>query len=205
MRAAVLLLSFLIHSPAADIIDRIAVAIGNRVITESEIFRQIRVTAFLNEEKPDFTGENKRRTAERLVEQALIRREIETSRYINPAEVAASPAYENLLKRYRDDAAYRRALSEYQITDEDVREALVWQNTVLDFVEVRFRPGVQVPEIEIKDYYEHELPAPKPPLEEVRGQIEAILTQRRVDSALDRWLGQARTQMRIRYKEEVFR
>jgi hypothetical protein len=205
MRVMLLLMPLLVDARAADIIDRIAVTIDNRVITETEIVLQIRVTAFLNEEKPDYTAENKRRTAERLVEQTLIRRDIDSTRYINPAEVASAPAYENLRKRYSDEAAYRRALSEYEITDEDVRQGLAWQATLLDYIEVRFRPGVQVPEIEIKDYYEYELPAPKPPLQEVRAQIEAILTQRRVDSALDRWLGHARTQTRIRYKEEVFR
>jgi hypothetical protein len=191
-----------------EIIDRIAVTVNNRVITESEILRQIRLTAFLNNEKPDFTGENKRRTADRLVEQALIRREIETSRYVTAAGLQ-TPLYDEIRKLYKDEAGYKRALAEYGIEDADVRSALQWQATLLEFVAVRFRPGVQVPESDLKDHYDAEI-APKAAasgeklsFEEAREKIEEILTQQRVDSALDRWLGQARTQSRIRYRQEV--
>ena len=69
----------------AEIIDRIAVSVGNRVITESDLDREIRVTAFLNDQKPDFSPENKRRTAERLVDQRLMRTELDMSRYLLPS------------------------------------------------------------------------------------------------------------------------
>jgi hypothetical protein len=66
-----------------------------------------------------------------------------------------------------------------------------------------------VPETDIRDYYDTEI-APKAAasgnklsFEEARDKIEEILTEQRVDSALDRWLGQARTQSRIRYRQEV--
>jgi hypothetical protein len=193
---------------AAEIIDRIAISINNRVITESEILRQIRLTAFMNGEKPDFRAENKRRTADRLVEQALIRREIESTRYITEASMSKT-LYEQIRSRYKDDAAYRRALAEYDVTDEDVRQSLQWQATLLEFVDIRFRPGIQISEADLKDYYDSEI-APKAAaagekitFEEARPKIEDVLTQQRVDSALDRWLGQARTQSRIRYRQEV--
>src|SRR5262249_49424474 len=57
----------------AEIIDRVAVVVGNRVITESEILREVRLTAFLNGAPLDFSAASKRKTAERLVEQRLIR------------------------------------------------------------------------------------------------------------------------------------
>jgi hypothetical protein len=195
-------------SSHAEIIDRIAVTVANRVVTESEIYRQIRITAFLNGEKPDFSEENKRRTADRLVEQELIRREIETTRYIS-AEADSEPLYQKFRKQYKDDVAYHRALAEYSVTDEDVKEAFEWQATFLEFVAARFRPGVQLTDAELKEYYDAEL-APKlaaagekSSFEEAKKDVESILTQRRVDNALDRWLGQARTQTRIRYHREV--
>jgi len=67
----------------AEIIDRIAVTVDARVITQSELLRQICLVAFQNGEKPDYSKEHKREIAGKLVEQILIRREIEQSRYLN--------------------------------------------------------------------------------------------------------------------------
>lgn len=196
----------------ADIIDRVAVTIELQVITESEIMRQIRVTAFLNGEKPDYSAENKRRTADRLVEQSLIRREIETIHYAS-ANKDNSTGYDEFRKtRYPQQGAYETALKQAGVTDDEVREALQWQAMFLEFIDVRFRPGVQVPDAEVRDYYDREF-APKakesgqpvPSFGESREAITNILAAQRVDSALDRWLGQTRTQTRIRYRDEVFR
>ena len=85
MRVALTLLLACIAG--AEIIDRVAVTVDKRVITESEIVRQIRITAFLNNEQPDFSASSKRVTADRLVEQVLIRRELESTRYSAPAPV----------------------------------------------------------------------------------------------------------------------
>lgn len=201
---AVLLFAFL---APAEIIDRIAVAVDKRVITESEIMRQIRITAFLNNQASDFSASNKRTTADRLVEQILIRRELESSRYATPG-AATSVSYKELKTRFRDDAEYKHALAKYGITDTDVREALEWQAALLDFIELRFRPGIQIPESDLREYYEQQRtqnPGKLPEYEDAKDDIEKILTSQRVDNALDRWLGQARTQSSIRYTQEVFR
>jgi hypothetical protein len=197
-------------SASAEIIDRVAVSIENTVITESELLRQIRLTAFLNDAKPDFSSEKKRETADRLIEQTVVRREIATTRYATDVDKVSGQLYGNLRERYKTDDEYRRALAAYGISDEDVREAFRWQSTLLEFIDARFRPGIQIPEAEIREHYENEV-RPKAtanqPLkyEDVREDIERILVEQRVDNALDRWLGQARTQIRIRFKEEVFK
>ena len=51
--AAAASLAFFAALAQAVIIDRVAVSVGNRVITESDIVREIRVTAFLNGAEPD--------------------------------------------------------------------------------------------------------------------------------------------------------
>ncbi|MEJ7606781.1 MAG: hypothetical protein WKF37_11065 [Bryobacteraceae bacterium] len=211
MRAALFIFAATLAYPAAEVIDRISVSIGNNnVITESELYRQIRLTALLNEQKPDLSAQAKRATADRLVEQILIRRELDLSRYIGANDKSSVALYEQFKKRFKNEAAYASALNEYEITDEDVREAFAWQSTLLDFIEMRFRPGIQISELDIRDYYENtllpELPKsePKPPLEAVHSRIEEILTGQRVDNSLDRWLGNQRTQTRVRYRREVF-
>ena len=41
-----------IASAAPELIDRVAVTVGNRAITESSIVEEVRLAAFLNAEKP---------------------------------------------------------------------------------------------------------------------------------------------------------
>jgi hypothetical protein len=189
-----------------DLIDRVAVAVGKAVITESEILRQIRITALLNDEQPDFSPENKRRTAERLVEQTLIRREIGTSQYLPSTVAGIEETYGAFRKRWRSDGEYKKTLAAQKLTDAEIRDAFRWQLTFMDFIALRFRPGVQIGEDEVREYYNLQV-APKGDIsyDEARPRIEEALTEERVNAALDRWLGQTRTQTRIIYKEDVFR
>lgn len=205
------MIAFLVmNTVAAELIDRIAVTIDKTVITESEIARQIRITAFLNGEKPEINAETKRATADKLVDQALIRREIETNQYTLPARTE-SQRFLQFRTKFATESEYAAALAEYKLTDAEVRDAFAWQDTFLAFVGVRFSTGIQIPEAELREYYKEKIlpmasthPEARISFEEARPQIESILMSQRVDNALDRWLGQARTLLRIRYKPEVF-
>ncbi len=193
----------------AEVVDRVAVAIDKTVIPASEIIRQIRITALLNNETPDFTPSARRDAADRLVDQALIRREMQTSGYVSDPSDQGVVIYKAFRSRYPDDTAYNAALAKYDLTDQDVKDAFQWQATFLAFVEVRFRTGITVPEDELRDYYNDQKRKNDPAIgnlsfEDARPQIEQMLTQRRIDNALDRWLGQARTQTRIDYRKEAF-
>jgi hypothetical protein len=207
--AAAVVCLWLAATAVGEIIDRIAVTVENSVITESEVLRQIRLTALLNGTQPDYSSVNKREVADKLIEQTIIRREINTTRYMANNMKKAESLYEEFRSRFKTAEDYQQALTKYSVTDGEVRDAFLWQSTLLEFIDVRFRPGVQVPESEVRDYFETEV---KPKVsagkavafEDVRDDIEEILTEQRVDNALDRWLGQARTQMRIVFKEEVF-
>ena len=196
----------------AGIIDRIAVSVGNRVITESEIEREARLTAFLNNQPPDFTPAARRKTADRLVEQRLVLRELEAARYASPAESEAGPLFEQVRVRYGTPAAYQEALRKYGITEKDVRDHLLWQLAFLRFIDIRFRPGVQVTDQEVLDYFQKVIrpaarqadPGKEPALEEYRGRIEETLAGQRVDQDLQRWLEAARRRTRVEYREGAF-
>ena len=196
-----------------EIIDRVAVTVDRVVITESDLVTHIRVAAFLNGEPAEITPEAKRRAAEQMVEQVLVRREMELSRYPAPSPEDVGPLLENVLRqRGLDLAKLAEALAAYRITEQDLRESLLLQLTLLRFIEYRFRPGVAVSDDEIEAYYRNEfLPdweqrndAPPPALEDVRDDIEEVLIERHVDEALDQWLEQAKTQAKIEYRREAF-
>src|SRR6185369_236100 len=110
-----------------DIIDRIAASVGNRVIALSDLDRAIRVSAFLDGAQPDFSPAAKRAMTERLVEQKLIRRELDTSRYPMPDAAEVDPVLAAFReKSFRTEDEYRRALTERSITEQDLKDELMW-------------------------------------------------------------------------------
>lgn len=213
MRAA--LLSILTAmSMKADIIDRIAVTVDTSVITMSEIILQLRITAMLEDKPLKLDEEALREAADRLIEQTLVRREISIADYPAPAPEAAEKALQDLKQqRYGSEAIYRAALQKYGVTEASLKSQLLWQLTLLRFVEVRFRPAVQIPTEEVRGYYREKFTPdwqqrsnqPVPTLPRVREQIEATLTEERIATAMDRWLNLTRSQLPIVYREEAFK
>jgi hypothetical protein len=197
----------------AAIIDRIAVSVGNRVITATDLDREIRITAFLNNAKPDFSAMNKRRTAERMVDQTLVRSEIEVSRYLLPTAGEIDAALRELKNRYADEPAYRGALAQYGISEDDLKTMLLWQLTLVRFIDARFRPGIQISAEEIQKYFNEHVrpsleqahPGKSASLDDYREGIEQTLTGEAANQQVEQWLKDARGRTRIDYHEEVFR
>jgi hypothetical protein len=196
----------------AGIIDRIAVSVGNRVITETDLDKEIRITAFLNNEKPDFSPANKRKTAERMVDQTLVRNEIEDSRYPPPTAAETEAALQEEQTRLGGDAPYRRALAEYGISEEDLKARLTWQLMLLHFLDVRYRPGIQISDDEISKYFDEHLraawmqahPGQTPTEDDYHASVEKTLISQAADLQVQQWLKEARRRTHIEYHDEVF-
>jgi peptidyl-prolyl cis-trans isomerase SurA len=206
---ALLALGALAHG---DIIDRIAVSVGNRVITQSDVDRALRAAAFQDGAKPDFSAARKHAAAEAMIEQKLIQNELENSRYPLPDPTELTPALEQFRKQhFKNDQEYQMALVEYGITEEDFKEVLLWQRTLLLFVEVRFESGVQVTSQDVQDYFEKTVkpaaeaahPGQAVSLEDYRDQIEKKLIGQRADQQMDAWLKEARKRTAIIFHDEV--
>jgi hypothetical protein len=196
---------------AAEIIDRIAISVGNQVITEQQIDDEIRLTAFLNHEKVDFSQEQRKKAAGRLIEQALVKRDMEFSRYPLPGPTEAEASLKDVKAGFISEEEYERALREYAISEDSLMRRLLWQVTLLRFVDYRFRPGIQISDADIQAYYDQETVRWKqqgdqvPALEDVRGKIEETLTEQRINESLDQWLIQTHQQVTIRYLDEALK
>ena len=193
----------------SEIIDRIAISVGNQVITERQIDEDVRLTAFLNQEQLNLDLAARKKAAARLIEQTLIRREMELSRYPLPDVSEARESLEKIAGRYENEAAYRKALEAYGIDETALRQRLWWQETFLRFIEYRFRPGILIQDADVQAYYNQELSKWKqqgdakiPSLEEVRANIEQTLTEQRIDQDVERWLTETRKQVAIRYHDQ---
>lgn len=198
----------------AEIVDRVAVSVGRQAITESSLLRELRLTAMMNEETPDFSPASKRRTLERMIEQTLLRREMELSRYQMPEAAAVDSYLERLKKpRFRTEADYQQALEKHRLQEDEFRDYLRRQIATLRFLEIRFQPGIQITEAETRQYYEKEFLAewqnmskgPAPSFEEARTKVEAVLTAQRLDQLVDDWLKETRGRTRIEIQEQVLK
>ncbi|MEZ5400074.1 MAG: hypothetical protein R2729_10440 [Bryobacteraceae bacterium] len=207
--AAILALTALAH--AAELIDRTAVVVDHHVITASEVDEQLSAAEFLNREPLDKSAARRRRAAEQLVEQTLLRREMEITGYQPPPPSDAEPLLKQV-KGARPD--FDVELAKYGIDEAALRRILLWQLTTIRFVELRFRPGSAVSDSEVAEQYRekyipewqraHPGGEPPPDIEDVRERIEGELIEQKVDRALDTWLQQAREQVRIRFVDAAF-
>lgn len=193
-----------------EIIDRIAITVGNQIITYGQIDENIRLTAFLNRDKLEINAEERKKASARLVEQTLVRRDMDLSSYPLPSTDEAVAALKDIQARFPTVGQYQQALQQYGITEEALKRRLWWQMTLMRFIDFRFRPAVQIPDADIQAYYQQQREKwqkqgvqPIPSLDESRESIEQILTEQRIDEALDKWLAETRTQVAIRYHDEA--
>jgi hypothetical protein len=134
---ALLLLAF---SLSAAVIDRIAVVVGRSVMSESEVLREVRLTDFLNRQPLDLSPTARRAAANSLVDQQLIRNEMTTGHYPMPSDAEAADIMRNFrAENYPDDAQFRATLQKYGLTEDDVKQHLLWQLATLRFTDIRFR------------------------------------------------------------------
>jgi hypothetical protein len=193
----------------AVIVDRIAIRVENAIVKDSDIDRSIRVTEFLNDQPLHFNASERREAGKRLLDQAFIKREIQIGDYPQATWEEADQQLAALKKnRYKTDAAFNQALSRYGLVEPDLRFEFQWQLTVLQFVDLRFKPAVLVNDDEIAKYYSAHTAAlrkanpGKTTLEQLTPSIRDILTGEKVNDQFFAWLDEQRQNKRVEYHEE---
>jgi peptidyl-prolyl cis-trans isomerase SurA len=192
-------------------LDRIAVIVGNHVIKTSDIDRDLRLTAFLNRQPRDRGAMAKKQSAERLIDQELIRDEIANGSYRRPAEQEAESLETQLVgNRFGgSDKALDKELAQYDLTREQLSVRLLWQLTVLRFIDQRFRAGVLVTDADVQQYVQQHMAElrrenPGASSEVLDSKARDILEGDEVNQTFTDWLEQARKRTRIEYKQEAF-
>jgi peptidyl-prolyl cis-trans isomerase SurA len=163
----------------AEIIDRIAAIVNNRVITLSDIRRERQIRAFLEarEAKDDKT------ILKELIDAQLI-----------DEQIAQFPG---IAVREEDVAAeLRRHPATTAIPDDLLREAVRRRLRTNEFFEVRFRQSIRPSDEEVRQYYEKTfLPEaarrglnPVPTLEEMSAGIFRNVQEEKVVHEVETWL-----------------
>ena len=204
---------FVIAIPlSAVIVDRSAIRAGNKVITDSDIIRRIRLTAFQNGVTPDLSLASRREAAQRLIDLKLVQREMDVGNYVRESpDQSAQQLSAFTAERFKGSAeAVRLALAALDLTPADLQADLAEQADFESFVELRFLPAVaQASDQEVEEYYRNHIvsavkPGETPPsLADSRSQIEQILANERADLELNAWLRDQRAHTRITYLESA--
>ena len=154
----------------AETLDRIAVTVGRHVISERDILQDMRISAFIDGKAPDFSGEQKRKAADRLVDQYLVLEDATATRVPLPPAARCrrdcwrpsrlvTPRIRNIARHSRRRRSREAELSEH----------LLAGLRMLRYTDLRFRPEVQISEEALRAYYNKLAPAA-----ELRGEPRAI-------------------------------
>jgi hypothetical protein len=193
-----------------ETLDRIAVTVDRHVISEQDILQDIRLSAFIDGTQPGFGAEQKRKAADRLIDQYLVLQDALSTRTPMPPAADAAALLTPIKARYASDPEYRSALDQARITDAELGEHLLAGLRMMRYTDLRFRPAVEISDDALHAYYDKLASAAgntsaRPTFEASRSDIEKLLTEQQTMQALDRWLSMARGEIAIVYREAAFK
>jgi hypothetical protein len=195
----------------AEIIDRVVIVAGGEVITELQLEEELQVTAFLNQAPASADTEARRAAADRLIQQSLVTREVELSRYPEPTDASVQAALNRVQAAYETPSALEKALQQYGLTAETLKRHLKMQITTMRFIGFRFRPELVISDTDLQRRYAQEVEtwkaehpqSPVPSFNKSKDSLRNALIEERTDEALNRWLQETRRQMRIIYLDRT--
>ena len=218
MRVLWLTLWMLLPGSAATL-DRVAVVVGKDVLTAGEVEDELRLEEFTASAPLDLSSERRRTAADHLIDQQLIRHEMELSRYEEPTAEEADGMLRNFRREhFQDDAEFQAALLKYEISESQLKQYFRWQLATLRFTDARFRlavpgsaPGsadraaAETATPPSKEPRNNRSPAPSGEQSADRPTTPVSAPANSdVDALLDAWLKQVRSTTRIEFKNEAF-
>ena len=212
MKGPLILAILMAAAAAGENLDRIAVTVGSHVIPESDVILALRVAAFIDDATPDLSGPQKRKAADRLVDQYLVLTDAAATRAPLPSPADVEPVLAPIQARYASEDEYRAALERAGITEPQLKAHLLAGLQMLRYTDLRFRGEVQITEENLREFFNTFVAESKqnnaaevPDFESSRDQVEKLLTDQRTTQALDRWLGITRNETQILYRDAAFK
>jgi len=181
---------FVIVLSAAGVVDRIAVTVGSAVITESEVVLENRLAAIMNDQPLDPGPTARRAAADRLVDQQLLRNEMEIVTFPKPTVQEVDGMLQQFRREhYPASTAYQSALQKYGVSEDELKRHLEWQLRVMRFTDQRFHDP-------------SDLAAGNESAADRDADGESSSSD--VDQQLDAWLKQQRSATRIEFRQGAF-
>jgi parvulin-like peptidyl-prolyl isomerase len=212
--ACALLMIAALPAIAGDVIDGVVASVNRQPILRSDWDEAVRYEAFMQQKSlNEVTDADHVLALQHLIDRQLLKAQMANSRYMQPSDAALQADVDKVRAQVpngKSDAAWQNLLTSYGMSEAALKEHLRTEFQVMNFIEVRLRPNVHVPEEEVEAYYQNQL---VPDLEknggssvtfnEVAPRIRELLTQRRMDELLDVWLHNLRQQAEIESRVSV--
>jgi len=207
LHAAIVLLALPLCSAQA-VVDRMVAVVNKHVVLQSEVEQEVRID-FLLRGRPveQITYAETAAMLDILIDQALLQQQIVPTSMLDPEpeELAAQLAKLSAdIPGAQEDARWRSLLTGYGLDQHDLEIHIATQVRILRFVDLRFRRLARVDREDVRHYYDETLllelkrqNQPAPPLDQVYGQIERILTEKQINDSLATWMSGLRGQANI--------
>jgi hypothetical protein len=182
-----------------ETVDRIVARVENDIILLSDIRALSRYQQFI-----DGKSETDGQILDRLIDQWIVRTESDVSHFPHPSDAEIDRGLERLRKSFASAEEYEARKKQSGLSDGEIREMVAAQLYLSNYLDSRFRPGVQLDPKTIDDFYQKSVvPRAKargqepPPLDEARDFIQEALVQRGINDQADQWLIESKARLHI--------
>ena len=195
-------------SQAQRVVDKMVATVNAGVrtdlITYSDLMWQLALQP--NTQLDDPTSADLNRALRLLIDQRLILQEAEKIPTIVPTQKEVTDARDELARAFPSPLEFQKRLQRVGLTTEKLDEIIEQRLKMEKYLDFRFRNFVVISQKEIADYH-RDVFVPRfrsqnpgrivPTLEQVRADIEKTLTEAKIESEIDAFLGTARERAEI--------
>lgn len=184
---------------AQNVVDRVVARVEEEVILQSDVEQLARYQVLV-----DGKSESDAAILDRLIDQWIVRKEAEASRFPAASDVDVERGMQRLMRSFAKPEDFEAQRTRAGLSEAEVRQIVTVQAFLSNYLDSRFRPTVQVDEQAIKDFYEQAvIPRAKargqepPSFETARDVIQEALTQKGINEQADKWLKESRDRLSI--------
>jgi hypothetical protein len=187
------------YARGQELLDQIAARVESDIILLSEVRTLSRYQVLV-----DGKAESDAAILDRLVDQWIVRNEADTARFPHPADVEIARGAEHLQGSFASPEEYEARKNQSSLSDKEIQRMLAQQLYLSNYLDSRFRPGVQVTAKQVEDFYQEAVVPrakvrnqPPPSLDASREYIQEALVQRGINEQAEIWLKESRSRLHV--------
>ena len=188
-----------VRASAQQIVDRIVARVEEEIILQSDLEQLARYQMLV-----DGKAESDGQILDRLIDQWIVKKEAEASRFPAASDADVERGIERLMRSFAKKEDFDAQRDKVGLSEEDIRQIVRAQAYLGNYLDSRFRPTVQVDEKAIEDFYEKAvIPRAKargqepPTFDAARDVIQEVLIEQGINEQADKWLKESRTRLSI--------